>query len=208
MFFRILSIFALIILAACSATPQAQPGAVTTQDTHALTIQVTQGSEEMTAQPVSGQSVFSITISAFANGGNIPTRYTCSGNDVSPAIQIHNLPPGTASLSLIVEDPDAPSGLFIHWVLYNVLPGLNTLPEGVKTGLQVSGIGTQGKTGFGSNGYGGPCPPPGKSHHYHFRTYALDLAPDLPAGLVASQLKARMNGHILAETDWVGLFRR
>ena len=157
---------------------------------------------------ISGESSFSITISDFKNGGNIPSHYTCSGANVSPVVQFNNPPAGAASLAFIIEDPDAPSGLFIHWLLYNMPPGLAALPEGLKAGAQVSGIGTQGKSSYGGSGYSGPCPPPGATHHYHFRAYALDLAPDLPAGLTASQFKSRINGHILAETDWLGLFKR
>ncbi len=169
----------------------------------------TNGSSEMSTNPqTSGKSSFTITIPAFPNGANIPTRYTCSGANVSPIVQFGKPPQGTVTLAVIVEDPDAPGGLFIHWLLYNLAPDLEALPEGIQAGAQVSGIGTQGKSGFGSNGYGGPCPPPGTPHHYHFRAYALDLAPNLPAGLTAAQLKSRINGHVLADADWVGLFQR
>jgi Raf kinase inhibitor-like YbhB/YbcL family protein len=151
---------------------------------------------------------FMISIPAFPASGDIPTRFTCSGENVSPAIQLINTPPETKSLALIVEDPDAPGGLFIHWVLYNMPPALNDLPEAIQPAAQVPGIGDQGKTSFGSDGYGGPCPPPGSQHHYHFRAFALDLAPNLPAGLTASQLEAKIKGHVLQATDQAWVYKR
>lgn len=204
----ILAVLTLFSLVACGSIELPVAGTAAPGLKPAEPQSITNGSVDMPAETVPGKNSFSISISAFANEGYIPARYTCSGINISPAIQISNPPQGTTSLALIVEDPDAPSGLFIHWVLYNIPPILTALPEGLKPGPQLAGIGTQGKSGFGSNGYGGPCPPPGTPHHYHFRTYALDLGPDLPAGLTASQLKARINGHILAETDWIGLFKR
>jgi len=151
---------------------------------------------------------FTIIIPAFTNGGDIPVRYTCSGDNVSPAIQLANLSQGTNSLALIVEDPDAPGGTYIHWVLYNIPPTLTELPEAILPGARVPGIGTQGKNSSGAQGYGGPCPPPGSAHHYHFRAFTLDLDPSLPADLTAAQLEGKMNGHVLGEADWVGLFKR
>ncbi len=149
-----------------------------------------------------------ITIPAFASNGDIPTRYTCSDENVSPAVRFNSPPQGTHSLAIIAEDPDAPGGLFIHWVIYNIPPTLSGLIEAIPPESQVPGIGTQGKNSFGASGYGGPCPPAGSQHHYHFRAYALDLAPNLPENLTASQLRDQMKGHVLAAGDWVGLYKR
>jgi Raf kinase inhibitor-like YbhB/YbcL family protein len=144
---------------------------------------------------------FMITIPAFPDSGDIPARYTCSGEDISPAIRFSGSEPETKSLALILEDLDAPGGLFIHWVIYNIPPASSDLPEAIQPAAQVPGIGTQGKNSFGSDGYGGPCPPPGSPHSYEFRIFALDLAPDLPADLTAAQLEAKMKDHILDESE-------
>lgn len=145
---------------------------------------------------------------AFTNGGSIPVKHTCDGEDLSPALQWGELPPGTQSLALIVEDPDAPIGLFVHWVFYNIPPTLTGLPEGVSKVAQVSGTGTQGISGFGRTGYGGPCPPRGNPHRYFFKLYALDLAPDLAANFSRAKLLAKMQGHILGEAEWMGTYGR
>lgn len=160
--------------------------------------------EEETMSPVP----FAITSPAFSNGAAIPVRHTCSGEDLSPRLEWAGAPPGTKRLALIVEDPDAPAGNFIHWVLYNIPPELAALEEGLSTDATLPGIGLQGKSGFGRSGYGGPCPPPGKAHRYYFRLYALDLSSDLPAGLNAEKLKKAIAGHILAQAEWMGTFKR
>lgn len=145
---------------------------------------------------------------AFANGDDIPEAYTCKGVDKSPALQWSGIPVGTKALALIIEDPDAPGGTFIHWVVYAIPADRRGLPEDVAKDEVVSGIGRQGITGFGKVGYHGPCPPPGSPHHYHFRLYALDTEVDPASSVDASKLEAAMQGHVLGTGEMVGLFQR
>jgi len=131
----------------------------------------------------------------------IPSRFTCEGEDLSPPLNIDEVPTGTQTFALIVEDPDAPSGLFIHWVGWN-LPGESSgLLEGQK-------MPREGRNGFGSNGYRGPCPPPGKPHRYFFRVFALDAILDLAEGASKAALERAMEDHILAQAELVGTYKR
>ena len=143
---------------------------------------------------------------AFDNGGTIPRRYTCSGDNESPALKWTGVPGGTRSLALIVADPDAPMGTFVHWVVYNLPPANKGLPESVSA--TAPGEGEQGKNGRGTIGYTGPCPPPGRPHHYHFWLYALDQLLELNRGATAPQLEAALRGHIVDRTELVGIFGR
>lgn len=143
-----------------------------------------------------------LTSNSFANGETIPRRYTCDDADVSPHLAWSELPAGVASLALIADDPDAPAGTWVHWVLYNLPPDLSELPEGVK------GVGVQGKNDFGRLGYGGPCPPRGKAHRYFFKLYALDNMLDLKEGATKARLLQAMEGHILAQGEWMGRYGR
>jgi Raf kinase inhibitor-like YbhB/YbcL family protein len=140
---------------------------------------------------------------AFLPGAAIPAEYSCDGANGSPALSWGNLPPGTRSLALIVEDPDAPLGTFTHWVLYNLPPSLSGLPAGVPPD---GGAGTQGSSSFGQNGYSGPCPPADSQHRYFFRLYALNIEPNLPAGLDRRGLLDAIEGHVLATGELVGTF--
>ncbi len=144
---------------------------------------------------------------AFVNGGSIPERYTCSGDNKSPALSWTGVPKSARSIVLIVDDPDAPRGTFVHWVVYNLSATSNGLSEGVATSASVEG-GEQGINGRGDNGYTGPCPPPGMPHHYHFRLYALDEKLDLKPGARAAQVEAALKGHVLASTELIGIFGR
>jgi uncharacterized protein (TIGR00297 family)/Raf kinase inhibitor-like YbhB/YbcL family protein len=152
---------------------------------------------------------FPISSSSFDEGGLIPTRFTCDGENHSPALAWRDLPAGTKSLALIAEDPDAPGGTFTHWVLYNLPPTLTSLPEGLAKTVALTGVGTQGENSFRRTGYDGPCPPKGSTHRYYFRLYALDSAPTLPAGMTAATLRAQaIQGHTLGEAEWVGRYGR
>jgi len=156
-----------------------------------------------------GIRIFSLSSPAFGNGENIPDRFTCEADNLSPALEWKYTPWDTRSLALFVVDPDAPSGAFMHWVLYNIPTSLTALPEGVPKDEQVAGIGTQGLNDFQNIGYDGPCPPPAKAHRYYFKLYALDLAPDLPAGLTAGQLTQEMEkGAIVGQVEWMGIYQR
>ncbi len=152
--------------------------------------------------------MFTLTSSAFASGADIPTQYTCKGTDVSPALEWSGAPAHTASFALIMDDPDAPSGTWVHWVIWNQPPATHSLPEGVPRREQLDNSGRQGRNSFGKIGYNGPCPPAGQTHRYFFRIYALDQKLDLPAGASRSQLDAAMKGHIRAQSEYMGTFHR
>ena len=117
----------------------------------------------------------------FHEGGSIPARYTCDGEDVSPPLEWSGVPEGAKSLALTCDDPDAPSGLWVHWVVFDLPPSVTGLAEGVPPNPEISGGGRQGKNDFRKIGYGGPCPPSG-THRYVFTLYALDSPSGLPAG--------------------------
>ena len=143
-----------------------------------------------------------ISSPAFANGDPIPVKYTCKGADISPPLSWQPQE-GAQSFALIVDDPDAPMGVFTHWVIYNLPPDLTGLPEAVPPDAY-----SQGRNSFGRVGYNGPCPPPGKVHRYNFTLLALDLSPSLPAGLDKAALLKAVSGHVLAQSVWMGTFQR
>jgi len=153
-----------------------------------------------------GMSDFPVSSPAFQQAQSIPFGYSCEGINLSPALTWGPLPDGTRSVVLIMDDPDAPVGLFVHWVLYNLQPEVSSLAEGTGSGDHAQG--TAGKNSYGRNRYDGPCPPPGKAHRYFFTVYATDLEPDLPAGLTAAQVRAKIDGHILAQSSLMGLYQR
>ena len=142
-----------------------------------------------------------ITSSAFQEGGNIPSKFTCDGGDTSPPLQIAEIPSGAKSLALVVDDPDAPSGLFTHWIVWNISPQTNAIVEGSTP------KGVQGTSDFGKSGYGGPCPPSG-THRYYFKIFALDGELNLPPGTKRSQLDAAMKGHVVAQGELMGRYSR
>jgi hypothetical protein len=144
---------------------------------------------------------------AFTANGMIPSLYTCDGQDISPDLSWDAPPTGTQSLALIVDDPDAPGQIFVHWVLYDLPPEIHQLPKGLPAEPTLSGGGVQGKNDFGNLGYGGPCPPSG-IHRYFFRLYALDRELELKSGATKAQLEAAINGHIIATAELVGRYSR
>lgn len=150
-----------------------------------------------------------LTSTAFDSGERIPTRYTCEGADVSPPLAWRGAPPETESLVLICDDPDSTNGPWSHWVLYDIPVDKDGLEEGVATDAQLPWGGVQGRNDFGNPGYGGPCPsPPGSTHHYRFRLYALDEALNMPPGAARQQVLERIQGHILDQTELMGLYAR
>jgi Raf kinase inhibitor-like YbhB/YbcL family protein len=153
------------------------------------------------------QPKMEIRTGAFASGAPIPSKYTCSGDDVSPALSISGVPQSAKALALIVDDPDAPSGTFVHWVVYNLPPRTTHLDEAVNKGTAMPGGGSQGRNDFGRDGYGGPCPPPGSPHHYRFRLFALNsqIAPQSATGQAVEQA---MGGHVIATAAMIGTFQR
>lgn len=131
----------------------------------------------------------------------IPKKFTCEGEDVSPPLIIQDVPKGTKSLVLIVDDPDAPRGVFVHWLAWNIEPSSQQLAEGATPP-------SQGRNDFGELDYKGPCPPLGKPHRYFFKLYALDVKLNLPAGSNKKQLEDSMKGHILGHAELIGLYQR
>ena len=145
---------------------------------------------------------------SFPTGGDIPSRFTCDGENLSPALSWSAPPQGTQSLALIADDPDAPVGTFVHWVLYDLPAGTQELPEAVPASADLPSGGRQGTNDFGRLGYDGPCPPPGKPHRYFFRLFALDRKLDLRSRASRSDLDRAMKGHILAQGEVMGRYRR
>jgi len=150
----------------------------------------------------------SITSTAFSDGQPIPRKYTCQGSDLSPPLAWTNIPAITKSFALIMDDPDAPVGTWVHWVLYDLPPAAAGLPEDVaKTQVLANGA-KQGLNTWPRLGYGGPCPPPGKPHRYLFKIYALDTMLDLKPGATKKDVEAAMKGHVLAEGQLMGTYQR
>jgi Raf kinase inhibitor-like YbhB/YbcL family protein len=149
---------------------------------------------------------FRLFSSAFAQGASIPELHSCQGADISPSLEWGGEPPETRSYALIVDDPNAPGGVWTHWLLYDIPPQTHNLAQGYRAG----GLGIGGVNDFGKQGYGGPCPPKGHgAHRYFFKLYALDLPTlGLPAGAKAGEMAPALKGHILAEAHYMGRFER
>lgn len=176
----------LLCLCACQPKPQEQPMEVKEEAMTELRVEST----------------------AFEEGGTIPRRYTCDGEDVSPPLSWSTPPEGTKSLVLICDDPDAPMGTWVHWVLFGLSPDISELPEGVPSQRIVLGGAKQGTTSFGRVGYGGPCPPKGPAHRYFFKLYAVDTEIDLDAGATKQEVLRVIEGHILAQGQLMGRYSR
>jgi len=151
---------------------------------------------------------FELRSSAFEANQRIPKKYTCEGLDVSVPLTWTEVPAGTKALALIADDPDAPGGTWVHWVMYDLPVSLTHLSEAVPAKDNVENGGRQGINDFRRVGYGGPCPPPGPVHRYFFKLYALDHSTGLPARATKRQLMEAMKGHILAEAQLVGTYSR
>ena len=202
----ILVVVSLIILASCAPAPDApEPPAGPEEETG-----LEQENPPETAVPTvvvapetaeGGTMPMSLTSPAFNNGDAIPAAYSCDGEDQSPDLDWFGIPQGTLSMALIMDDPDAPVGTWVHWVLYNIpadMPGLQ---------LGMTGVGQDGTNSWGSAGYGGPCPP-GGTHRYFFKLYALDLFLDLDPGADKEALLQAMEGHILGQAELMGTYSR
>jgi Raf kinase inhibitor-like YbhB/YbcL family protein len=149
-----------------------------------------------------------LTCTAFKEGERIPSKFTCEGKDVSPQLSWTGNPPDAKSQALIVDDPDAPGGVFTHWVIFNLPADVQQLEEGVPVREKLSNGALQGKNGTGRIGYMGPCPPRGPIHHYRFTLYTLDKKLELKAGSSKEQLLEAMSGHITSQVRLVGVFSR
>jgi Raf kinase inhibitor-like YbhB/YbcL family protein len=148
------------------------------------------------------EMTISITSTAFKEGDKIPPLYTCDDQNVSPALAWTGVPDNTASLALIMDDPDAPAGTWVHWVLFNLPASLTGLAQGKDGG------GTLGKNDFNKLGYGGPCPPRGSTHRYYIKVYALDQTLDLKSGATKAEVEKAVQGHILAQGQLMGRYGR
>lgn len=147
-------------------------------------------------------SKLAIASPAFLPNGMIPSKYTCDDADVNPPLSISDIPEKTRSLALIVDDPDAPMGTWVHWVVWNIGTGTKEIPEN-----SVPPGALQGRNDFGKQGYGGPCPPSG-THRYFFKLYALDSSLTVKAGATKTQIEEAMKGHVLAQAELIGLYKR
>jgi Raf kinase inhibitor-like YbhB/YbcL family protein len=152
--------------------------------------------------------VFQLICSDFKEGEIIPIKHTCSGKNSSPALSWKGAPENTRSYSLILDDPDAPSGTFVHWVLFNIPADCTSLSENIQSVPILPFIGIQGINDFRRIGYGGPCPPQGQIHRYFFKLYALDTILHVKAGANKIEVEKEMKGHILAQAQIVGKFSR
>ncbi len=151
---------------------------------------------------------FELKSTAFLHEGEIPKKHTCDGSDVSPALAWSEPAPGTKSLALVADDPDAPVGTWVHWVLFDLPPTTRSLPEGLAKDPELRDGSHQGKNDFGRIGYGGPCPPRGPAHRYYFRMYALDIKLDLRPGASRAEVDKAMKGHVLSQAELMGRYRR
>lgn len=152
---------------------------------------------------------FTIGSEDFNPGEPIPSRYTCDGEDVSPSLAWEGRPENTASFVLILDDPDAPRGVFTHWVVYDIPANANELPEAVPATDRLENGGLQGRNSWNKLGYNGPCPPAGPGHRYYFKLYALDVPTlTLNPGQSKERVINAMQGHILAQTDVMGTYQR
>jgi Raf kinase inhibitor-like YbhB/YbcL family protein len=175
---------ALLTLSACSNTSDK---AKVTEETVPMDIQLISG--------------------AFEDGKPIPAQYTCQGKNVSPPLAWSSAPAGAKSFALILDDPDAPRGTWVHWVLYNLPADTIGLPEGIKVDSRLPGNALQGRNDYKRNDYGGPCPPSG-THRYYFKLYALDTLLNLKAGATKDEVLRAMEGHVLARGQLMGTVKK
>lgn len=160
-----------------------------------------------TFSEMKGGGKMQITSSVFTEGGMIPAEYTCDGKDISPPLEWKDFPAGTKSFALISDDPDAPVGLWVHWIIYNIPVSMTKLEEHVRPEREFKNGMRQGSNSWPKIGYGGPCPPSG-THRYYFKLYALDAPMTLAPGAAKAELLQALKGHILAEAQLMGKYKR
>jgi Raf kinase inhibitor-like YbhB/YbcL family protein len=158
--------------------------------------------------PADPPGKFNLTSPDFSPGGKIPAKFTCDGADNSPALNWTDPPAGTKSLALIVDDPDAPVGTWVHWVIFNLPPETRGISEAAPKEAELADGSRQGQNDFRRIGYGGPCPPSGPAHHYFFKLYALDMKLAAGPGLTKQELEKAMQGHLLAHAELMGRYKR
>ncbi len=164
--------------------------------------------ERLFSQEKGGAMALHITNPDFSDGEVIPKRFTCDAQDISPKLEWKGPPANTESFALIMDDPDAPAGTWVHWVLYEIPSDARELPERVPMQEQLASGARQGRNDFGKIGYGGPCPPPGKPHRYFFKLYALDTKLNLKPGVTKADLERTMKPHILSKAELIGIYGR
>ncbi|MCK4284013.1 MAG: YbhB/YbcL family Raf kinase inhibitor-like protein [Candidatus Brocadiae bacterium] len=175
-----------------------------------IIVAVKKGSREVVEERPPSVGGFKLSSTAFEYGGTIPAVCTCDGADISPPLVWENVPEGTVTFALIMEDPDARISTFTHWLICEIPGRTRALPPKVPNKAEVASpvSAVQGNNGFRKLGYGGPCPPAGKPHRYYFRLYALDAKLDMIGGFNRRQLLAAMKDHILAEAELMGRYAR
>jgi Raf kinase inhibitor-like YbhB/YbcL family protein len=195
------------LLSACSvspSTPEATDSPVVTDPPQAE-LPATEAPTE--APEMEASMPFELTSPAFTAGGTIPEEYSCKGQDISPELNWGDPPSGTQSLALIMDDPDAPAGTWVHWVLFNIPVESHGLPQNISPDAALEDSSLSGSNSWRNFGYGGPCPPSG-THRYFFKLYALDTLLGLETGATKAKLEDAMDGHILAETELMGVFSK
>jgi len=194
-------LFCILVISLAACAPQTSEVSVT--PTAAIK------APTQTNEPVSATKevsmAFEISSPAFKKGELIPAKFSCNGNDISPALAWTEPPAGTQSFALILDDPDAPAGTWVHWVIFNIPTSARGLAEALPTDPKLSDGSLQGKTSAGSSGYHGPCPPSG-THRYFFKLYALDGMLSLSSNADKKELLAAMEGHVLANAELMGTF--
>ncbi|MGC2111458.1 MAG: YbhB/YbcL family Raf kinase inhibitor-like protein [Candidatus Korobacteraceae bacterium] len=171
-----------------------------------LAVGVRSAAAQQTAPNLAG--TLALTSPAFGAGSEIPKQDSCKGADISPTLAWSGAPSRTVSFALIVDDPDAPHGTWVHWVLWNLPAATHALPEAEPKRAQLDDGSQQGQNSFHKIGYNGPCPPGGQTHRYFFRLYALDVKLNLPAGTDRAALDGATKGHVLAQTEYMGTFHQ
>lgn len=172
------------------------------QDLKQQATQIQSHETTTTDQYISKKITMKLSSPAFENNGTLQSTFTCDGENVNPPLQISEVPQNAKSLALIVDDPDAPSGDWVHWLVWNIDPSTKEIQQNT-----VPASAVQGQTDFGQNKWSGPCPPSG-AHHYHFKIYALDTMLELPSTFKKAELQEAMRQHILAQADLVGVYQR
>ncbi|GMR11691.1 MAG: hypothetical protein BMS9Abin28_2529 [Anaerolineae bacterium] len=205
----IVGLAALLVLGACATESGPAPTLAEPTQSVSAVVEPTQpeaAPTEETAPPTEEQvdMAFQLTSSAFAPEDSIPATYSCDGANISPPLSWTDPPSGTKSFALIFDDPDAPGGAWVHWVLFDLPTEARSLPEAVGPDPR---LGVHGSNSWNSIGYGGPCPPGGE-HRYFFKLYALDSVLELEVGATKEQVLEAMEGHILAETELMGTYSR
>ncbi|HUA33246.1 MAG TPA: YbhB/YbcL family Raf kinase inhibitor-like protein [Candidatus Binataceae bacterium] len=162
----------------------------------------------VTAPRAHAEAGFTLTSTAFTSGSAIPTDNSCSGANTSPSLTWSGTPAGTKSFALIVQDPDAPHGTFTHWIAFDIPAAASSMPAAVPHTDELVGGGEQGMNSAAKIGYMGPCPPPGKVHHYHFELYALNSTINLPKGASLRAVQAAMQAHVIGKAELIGTFSK